>query len=81
MRDEEGRLEVLGWGGGLGGGFGQTDRPPAHQLCLSSVVCAGMGPWPKTTSAGSSRAPSTHITAADLFELRAIVPVADGRPR
>lgn len=61
-----------GWKSGWWGG-GQTGRQAAHQLCLSGVVCAGMGTWPKTTSASSSRAPSTHITAADLFELHAIV--------
>lgn len=68
--------------GGGGGGGVRTDRQAAHQLCLSSVVCAGMGMWPKKTSASSSsRAPSTHITAADLFELSAIVLLADGGPR
>lgn len=68
-----------GWGGtsrGVpdGGSDGQTDRPTAHQLCRSSVVCAGVGMWPKTTSTSSNGAPSTDIRAADLFELFAIVP-------
>lgn len=65
-----------GWVDGLDGDLdAETDTQAAHQLCLSGVwVCAGMGTWPRTTWASSSRAPSTHITAADLFELRAIVP-------
>lgn len=67
--------------GGREGGRFRTDSQAAHQLCPSSIVCSGMGTWPKTTSTSSSRAPSTHITAADLFELSAIVPMADGGPR
>lgn len=67
-------MDEGGWRSGWGWECGQTDRPAAHQLCLSRVVCAGMGTWPKTTSTSSSMTPSTHITATDLFELRAIVP-------
>lgn len=68
-------MDEGGWRSRCRLGGVRTDRQAAHQLCLSSLVCAGMGMWPKTTStSSSSRAPSTHITAADLFELRAIVP-------
>lgn len=69
-----GVMDEGAWSFGRGGSARQTDRSAAHQLCLCSVVCAGMGMWPKTTSTSSSRAPSTHIRAADLFELCAIVP-------
>lgn len=68
------------WWGGFqgsprqGGSTRQADRQTGHQLCLSSVVCAGIGMWPKTTSTSSSGTPSTDIRAADLFEPCAIVP-------
>lgn len=48
----------------------QTDRPPAVPQLPSLPA---IGTRPKTTSASSSGAPSTRITAADLFELCAIV--------
>lgn len=53
----------------------QTDKQVAHQHCLRTLVWGGMGMPPKTTLRGSSsRAPSSHIRAAELFELSAIVP-------
>lgn len=60
--DGQGEIRALGRGGR------QTGRQAAHQQCLKSLVCAGMGMQPKTISRGSgSRAPSSHQSSRSLW--------------
>lgn len=57
---------------------GWTDRRPTSCAPAVLKVCTEMGMWAKKTSASnssSSRAPSSHITASDLFEPLTIVPL------
>lgn len=57
---------------------GWTDRRPTSCALAVLKVCTEMGMWAKKTSASnssSSRAPSSHITASDLFEPLTIVPL------
>lgn len=64
--------------------FGRMDRQTAHQLCpgsLKSLYWNGnVGqkkhqPATAASNSSSSRAPSSHITASDLFEPLTIVPL------